>query len=132
MLTVDWSCPGYNGVDGQVPRLSETEREQLRHSLPGTALHHGKENKDTSIPAMLHLRDNPHFVFLPLASSLSPSPSPLPIPPPLSIHMQGLSGRPDEPSTCAVQYLKEISELFQFYYHSPSAVLKVNTVLIGQ
>ena len=80
MLTVDWSCPGYNGVDGQVPRLSETEREQLRHSLPGTALHHGKENKDTSIPAMLHLRDNPHFVFLPLASSLPPSPlSPFPL-----------------------------------------------------
>ena len=39
--------------------------------------------------------------------------------------LQGLSGRPDEPSSCAVQFLKSISEYFQFYYSSPDAVLKV-------
>ena len=58
----------------------------------------------------------PPYLFLP--PSLPPPPSFTPL--------QGLSGRPDEPSTCAVQYLKNISELFQLYYHSPSAVWKVS------
>ena len=43
-------------------------------------------------------------------------------------HVQCLSGRPDEPSTCAIHYLKQIADFFQFYYHSPAVVLKVSSL----
>ncbi len=43
------------------------------------------------------------------------------VPPP----SQGLSSRIEEPPAYCVNYLKNIHDMFRFYYHTPSVVYKV-------